>query len=194
MEENVIYDAKKKLGRTEGIVFVVGLMLLACVTECSAQVANPRVNDRTQMERMMPNYLPAALGFAPPNPPTESKQERLRKWKLREAEAERERIGRLVRTVELEGLARGHELKVVPKGGRFRVGYVSATSGQGFTIVDSESRQVIGIQYSEIEAIYVVRSRSENAKRTMEGVGFGLLGIVTLPLTILAGIIGWDGC
>jgi hypothetical protein len=71
---------------------------------------------------------------------------------------------------------------------------VSATTGQGFTIVDSESRQEIGIQYSEIEAIYVVRSRGENAKRTVEGVGFGLLGIVTLPLTILAGIIGWDGC
>ena len=192
----MIYDAKRKLGRTEGIVFLVGLMLLACVLECSAQVANSRADDRTNMERMMPNHSPAALGFEPPKPPIESEQERLCKWKLKEAEAEaeRERIRRLVRTVELEGLARGHELKVVPKGRRFGAGHVSVTDGQGLTLTDPETQQEIHFQYSEIEAVYVVRSRGENARRTVEGVGFGLLGIVTLPLTIIAGIIGWDGC
>jgi hypothetical protein len=117
------------------------------------------------MERLMPNHFPAAPGFEPPNPPIESEQERVRKWKLREAEAERERIWH---TFALEGLARGHELKVVPNGRRFRVGYVSATSGQGFTMVDSGSRQEIDIRYSEIEAIYFVRSRGENAKSTVE--------------------------
>jgi hypothetical protein len=194
MEEKVIYDAKKKLGQTEGIIFVVGLMLLACVMECAAQVANFRAGDRTNMERMMPNHSPAAFGFELPKPPTESEQERLRKWKLREAEAERERIERLVRTVELEGLARGHELKVVPRGRRFRAGHVSATDGQGFTLTDPETQQEIHFQYSEIDAVYVVHSRGGNAKRTVEGIGFGLLGIVTLPLMILAGIIGWDSC
>jgi Na+-transporting methylmalonyl-CoA/oxaloacetate decarboxylase gamma subunit len=194
MEEKVIYGAKKKFGRTEGIVFVVGLMFLACAMECSAQVANSRADDRTNMERMMPNHSPAALGFEPLSPPIESEQERLRKWELKEAEAERERIRRLVRAVQLEGLARGHELKAVPRGRRFRAGHVSATDGQGFTLTDPETQQEIHFQYSEIEAVYVVRSQGENAKRTVEGVGYGLLGIVTLPLMILAGIIGWDGC
>lgn len=113
----MFYDAKKnEMRRAEGSAFVVGLVLLACVTECSAQVAIPRVNDRTQMEKMMLNHSPAALGFEPPSPPIESEQERLRKWKLREAESERERIGRLIRTVELEGLARGHAPQSRPEG------------------------------------------------------------------------------
>lgn len=60
--------------------------------------------------------------------------------------------------------------------------------------MDSETQQEMHFQYSEIEAVYVVRSRGENAKRTAEGICLGVLGIVTLPLTILAGIIRWDGC
>jgi hypothetical protein len=83
---------------------------------------------------------------------------------------------------------------VVSKGRRLQAGFVLIATHMGFTLLDSQTLQEIHVPYSDIEAIYVVRTRGENAKRFAEGIGIVLLFIVTLPWTILGGISGWDGC
>jgi hypothetical protein len=185
---------KKVIRHAERITFIAGLLFAVHVETCSAQVPVPRAAGRAPMQGTLPGYFPPTFNSEFPSSSMPSEEERMRRWKLQEKEAERKRLTGFSRTVEFEGLENDNELRVVPKGRRLRVGFVSTTNDAGFTLLDSETQQEIHLLYSEIEAIYVVRSRGENAKRSAEDLGMALLFIVTLPLTILAGISGWDGC
>jgi hypothetical protein len=184
----------KVMRLAERITLISGLLFAVHVETCSAQVPVPWAAGRAPMQGTLPGYSRPTFNSEFPSSPMPSEEERMRKWKLQEKEAERKRLAGFSRTVEFEGLENGNELRVVPKGRRLRAGFVSTTNDAGFTLLDSETQQAIHLPYSEIEAIYVVRSRGENAKRFAEDVGMALLFIVTLPLTILAGISGWDGC
>jgi hypothetical protein len=185
---------KNVMNLSVGIALAVGLLFAPRVETCSAQVPVPWVAGRAPMQRTFPGYSPPTFNSEFPGPSMPSEKERMRKWKLQEEEAERKRLSGFTRIVESEGLEKGHQLRVVPKGRRLQIGFVSTTTDTGFTLLDSETLLEIDIPYSEIEAIYVVRTRGENARRFAEGTGIVLLFIVTLPLTILGGISGWDGC
>lgn len=179
---------------TAGLAFAVGLLFAPRVETCSAQVPGQWVDGRAPMQGTFPGYSPPTFNSEFPGSSMPSEKERMRKWKLQEEEAERKRLSGFTRIVESEGLEKGHQLRVAPKGRRLHVGFVSTTTDTGFTLLDSKTLREVDIPYSEIEAIYVVRTRGENAKRFAEGIGIVLLFIASLPLTILGGISGWDGC
>lgn len=152
-----------------------------------------RANDLTLRGRM-PQVYSQTLPRPQPPQVTLSEEERQRILQLQKSEDQQRRVKRLVYIVEVEGIEKKHVLKVVPKGQKFQTGRASSTNGEGFTFLDAETQQEIYFPYSEIQAAYVVRTPGEKARRVGEGIGVGALSIITLPLTILGYIIGWDGC
>jgi hypothetical protein len=185
---------KKWLYRTcVASVLVAALPLLGGQGRCWAQQPNWRPDDPALRGRM-PQAYSQFIQRPQPVEPTLSEEERQRVLHLQKVEEQQHRLARLRSTVAYEGKDKNHELKVVAHGRKFEVGHVSSADDEGFTLLDSETNQESRFAYSEIEAVYVVRTPGENTRRTLEATGFGLLFIVSLPLAIFGGIIGWDGC
>lgn len=184
---------EKWLSRIVFVFFLTASLLAGAGGRCLAQEPIWRANDLTLRGRM-PQAYSQTLPRPQPLQVTLSEEERQRILQLQKSEEEQRRLKRLVYIVEVEGIEKKHALKVVSKGQKFQTGRISSTNGEGFTLLDAETQQETYFPYSEIQAVYVLRTPGENARRVGEGIGVGALSIITLPLTILGYIIGWDGC
>lgn len=184
---------EKWLPRIVFVFFLTASLLAGAGGRCLAQEPIWRASDLTPRGRMPQAY---SQTIPQPQPPqiTLSEEERQRILRLQKSEEQQRRLKRIVCIIEIEGIEKKHVLKVVPKGQKFQTGRASSTNGEGFTFLDAETQQETYFPYSEIQAVYVVRTSGENARRVGEGIGLGALSIITLPLAILGYIIGWDGC
>jgi hypothetical protein len=180
-------------GTGSASVLVAALLLAGGHGRCWAQQPNWRPDDPALRGRMLQAY---SQFIQRPQlvEPTLSEKERQRVLHLQKVEEQQHRLARLRSTVAYEGKEKNHELKVVAHGRKFEVGHVSSIDDEGFTLLDSETYQESRFGYSEIEAVYVVRTPGESARRTLEATGSGLLFILAFPFVLLAGITGWDGC
>jgi hypothetical protein len=143
--------------------------------------------------RLLPD--PFAVEFSQlPKPPDGSTALSDQQSKQAQAARERTRIESCKDFVQSAMGADRQRVSVTLQDHKRLVGFIIAATPEQFVMRNLATQQEHAIRYEDVARWRVIRSPGERARNVGQTICLVLLSIPLLPLMLLAGLAGWDGC
>jgi hypothetical protein len=181
------------------------LLLLPMVPHCvRAQIpytpsADPTVRGASQRDPFLPfqgrpSPDPLALFSQAPKPPNSSTAVSDQQSKATQAEGDRIRMERCKDFVQSAMRQHKQRVSVALQDHKRLEGFIISATPEQFVIENPSNQEEHSIRYEDVAKWRVIGSPGEQARGVWQTIGLVLLSIPLLPLMLLAGLAGWDGC